>query len=63
MKLFQQYMAIFFNFSPTASHHCNHPVQAENRDSNSRLVLDEDDNDKFRLERVKEVIRYFVFCR
>ena len=50
MKLFYQYMAIFFNFSPTASH--RYPIQAENCDSNSRLVVDKDDNGKFRLERV-----------
>ena len=29
-----------------------HPIQVENCDSNSRLVLDEDDNGKLRLERV-----------
>ena len=29
-----------------------HPLQVENCDSNSRLVVDEDDNGKFRLERV-----------
>ena len=51
MKLFYQYMAIFFNFSPTSSH--LHPLQVENCDSNSRLVVDEDDNGKFRLKRVK----------
>ena len=44
-------MVIFFNFSPTSSH--LHPLQAENCDSNSRLVVDEDDNGKLRLERVK----------
>ena len=44
-------MAIFFNFSPTSSH--LHSLQVENCDSNSRLVVDEDDNGKFRLERVK----------
>ena len=44
-------MAIFFNFSPTSSH--LHPLQVENCDNNSRLVVDEDDNGKFRLERVK----------
>ena len=44
MKLFYQYMAIFFNFTPILNHLC---------DSNSRLVVDEDDNGKFRLERVK----------
>ena len=44
-------MVIFFNFSPTSNH--LHPLQVENRDSNSRLVVDGDDNCKFRLERVK----------
>ena len=51
MKLVYQYMVIFFNFSPTSNH--LHPLQVENCDSNSRLVVDEDDNGKFRLERVK----------
>ena len=41
-------MVIFFNFSPTSSH--LHPLQAENCDSNSRLVVDEDDNGKLRLK-------------
>ena len=50
MKLVYQYMAIFFNFSPTSNH--LHPLQVENCDSNSRLVVDEDDNVKFRLEMV-----------
>ena len=45
-------MAIFFKFSPTSNHF--HPLQVENCDSNSRLVVDEDDDGKFRLERVKE---------
>ena len=53
MKLVYQYMAIFFTFSPTSSH--LHPLQVENCDSNSRLVVDEDDNGKFRLERVNKV--------
>ena len=44
-------MAILFYFSPT-SHHL-HPLQDENCDSNSRLVVDEDDYGKARLERVK----------
>ena len=44
-------MTIFFNFSLTSNH--LHPLQVENCDSNSRLVVDEDDNGKFRLERVK----------
>ena len=44
-------MAIFFNFTLTSNHF--HPLQVENCDSNSRLVVDEDDNGKLRLERVK----------
>ena len=51
MKLVYQYMVIFFNFSPTSNH--IHPLKVENCDSNSRLVVDEDDNGKFRLERVE----------
>ena len=51
MKLVYQYMAIFVILTPTSNHF--HPLQVENCDSNSRLVVDEDDNDKFRLERVK----------
>ena len=51
MKLVYQYMTIFFNFSPTSNH--LHPLQVENCDSNSRLVVDEDDNGKFKLERGK----------
>ena len=43
-------MAILFNFSPTSNH--LHPLQAKNCDGNSRLVVDEDDNGKLRLERV-----------
>ena len=50
MKLVYQYMAIFCNFQTTSSH--LHPLQVENYDSNSRLVVDQDDNGKFRLERV-----------
>ena len=45
-------MVIFFNLSPTSSH--LYPLQVENCDSNSRLVVDDDnDNFKFRLERVQ----------
>ena len=50
-KLVYQYMAIFFNFQTTSNH--LHPLQVENCDSNSRLVVDEGDNGKFRLESVK----------
>ena len=41
---------IFSNFSPTSNNF--HPLQVENCDSNSRLVVDEGDNGKFRPERV-----------
>ena len=44
-------MAIFFIFTPTSNH--LHPLQVDNCDSNSRLVVDEDGNGKFRFERVK----------
>ena len=43
---------VVFNFSPTSNHLHSPPV--ENCDSNLRLVVDEDDNGKFRFERVKE---------
>ena len=43
-------MTILAYLSPSSSH--LHPLQVENCDSNSRLVVDEDDNDKFRPERV-----------
>ena len=51
MKLVYQYMTIFFNFPLTPSQ--LHPLQVENCDSNSRHVVDEDDNGKLRPERVK----------
>ena len=54
MKLVYQYVAIFFNLSPTSNH--LHPLQVENCGSNSRLVVDEGDNGKFRLERVNQSI-------
>ena len=50
MKLVYQYIAAFLNFSPTSSHF--HSLQVENCDSNSRLVVDENDNGKVMLERV-----------
>ena len=58
MKLFYQYMAIVFDFSSTLSDF--HPLQVENSYSNSRLVLDEDYHDKFRLERVKSATSRFT---
>ena len=57
MKLFYEYMVIFLNLSPTSSH--LYPLQVENCDSNSRLVVNEDDN-KFRLERVNQ--RWIRLC-
>ena len=54
---------IFNNFSPTSSH--LQPLQVENCGSNSRLVVDEDDNGKFRLERVNtnvEISAEFEHC-
>ena len=68
MKLFYQYMAIFLNLSPTSNH--LHPLQVENYDSNSRLVVDVDDNGKFRDERVnstrvlcKTKTQYCLLCK
>ena len=51
MKLAYQFMAIFFNLLPSLNHH--HPLQVENSDSNSRLVVDEDDNVKSGLKGLK----------
>ena len=42
---------IFFILPPASSH--LHSLQVENRASNSRLVVNGDDNGKFKLERVK----------
>ena len=50
MKLVYKYVVIFLNFQTTSNH--LHPLQVENCDSNSRLVVDEDDKGKLRLERV-----------
>ena len=52
MKLVYQYMTIFIYFLPASNH--LHLLQVENCGSNSRLVVDEDDNGKLRLERVKD---------
>ena len=48
MKLPNKYIGIFFNFHPFSSH--LYPLQVENC---ARVVVDEDDNGKFRFERVK----------
>ena len=55
MKVFYPYMAIFFTFSPTSNH--PHPLQVENCCRNSRLVMDEDDNGKIRLEGINEELK------
>ena len=57
MKMFYQYMSIVFNVPPTSSH--LHSLQVENCDSNSGLVVDVDDNGKFRPERVKHIIKRY----
>ena len=59
MRLVYQYMAIIFNFSPTSNH--LHPLRVENCDSNSRLVVDENKNGKFRRERVKATHRRLIY--
>ena len=52
MKLaYQLYMVIFYHFQTTSNR--LHPLQVENCDSDSRPVVDEDANGKFRLQRVK----------
>ena len=58
MELFYQYMAIFLNFSPTLTH--LHSLQVENCDSNSRLVVNEDGDGKFRPQRVKCLAYSFI---
>ena len=52
IKPVYQYMVIFFNFLPISNH--LHPLQVENCDSNSRLVVDEDDNVKSGLKGLKD---------
>ena len=59
IKLVYRYMTIFFNFLPTSNH--LHLLQVENYGSNSRLVVDEDDNGKFRPERVKHGVIHNMF--
>ena len=51
IKRVYQYIVIFLNFYTTSNH--LHPLQVGNCDSNSRLVVDEDDNGKFRTGRAK----------
>ena len=56
IKVVYQYMAVFFIFKTTSNH--LYPLQVENCDSNSRLVVGEDDNGEFRLDRVKALKCY-----
>ena len=58
MKLAYRNNAIFFNFATTLSH--LHRLQVENCDSISGLVVYEDDNDKFRIERVNTMFYIHV---
>ena len=55
INLVYQYMAIFFNVWTTSNH--LRPLQVENRDRNSRLVVHEYKNGKFRLERIKGQVK------
>ena len=58
MELFNN---IFFHLRPTSSH--LYSLQVENCDSNSWLVVDEDDNGKFKIERGKALfILHVVVC-
>ena len=49
-----------FHLPPTTSH--LHPLQVKNCDSNSRLVVDEDDNGKFRPDRVTAYLKAIWRC-
>ena len=51
MKLVTNTYMQYAIFQTTSNH--LHPLQVENCDSNSRRVVDKDDNGKFRLERIK----------
>ena len=52
---------IFFSHLPPTSSHL-HPLQVENYNSNSRLVVDEDDNGKFRPEKVNPYPAVDNYC-
>ena len=52
----------FLQVSPNSGNF--HPLQVENCDSNSRLVVDENYKGKFKLERVnKRVLLFAIVCR
>ena len=57
----KQNIEIVFILSPASSH--LQPLQVENCDSNSQLVVDESDNGSFTFERVELLISYIShFC-
>ena len=58
MKLVYQHMAIFLNFSPISNH--LHPLQVENCDSNTWLVVEEDDNVNSGLKGLNLSYTFFV---
>ena len=49
---------IVFHLPPTSNH--LHPIQVEKCDSNSRLVVEEGDNGKSRLEKIKVLFRLYM---
>ena len=51
-ELYYILLKTFFFYLPTTPTHL-HTLQVKNCDSNSRLVVDEDDNGNFRLEMIK----------
>ena len=60
-QLICQYMVIFFNFPLTPNH--LQPLQVENCGSSSRLVVDEDDSGKFRLESRVVILSWTYYSR
>ena len=58
MKLFYQYMASSFIFPPTSSYF--HPLQVENMRQQFAALVDDDDNRKFRLDRVFHLFPRYI---
>ena len=58
MKLVHEYIVIFFIFSPSSNH--LHPLQVANYDSNSRLVVDEDDYVKSGLKGLNNLSAWLI---
>ena len=59
MKLVYQYMAILFIFSPTLNH--LHPLQVENCDSNSRLVVVNSGSKRLREWTILKIIFQMIY--